>query len=168
MKIDGKKTGKIIIQALIVAGVFFAVSKWQTSGLLGKGAAAPDFTLGTLEGGEYTLSETTGRKRLVYFFSPWCRICKFSSHNIVSLRSSFAKDDLEIVAVALSWDSEAEVREFAREHDLNVPVVLGDRALGAAYRIRAYPTFYVIDERGLVSGFSTGYTTELGLRFRLL
>ena len=47
-----------------------------------------------------------------------------------------------------------------------MPVVLGDEALMAAYKISAFPTLYFVDEHGLITARALGYTTTLGLMLR--
>jgi hypothetical protein len=49
-----------------------------------------------------------------------------------------------------------------------MPVLLGDRATGAAYRIQGYPTYYVIDAEGRVARRDTGLSTVAGLWLRTL
>jgi hypothetical protein len=49
-----------------------------------------------------------------------------------------------------------------------MPVLAGDAATGAAYRVHGYPTYYVIDAQGRIARRDTGFTTVAGLWFRTL
>lgn len=154
------------VAALIL--VFSLISHWQARNLLSADGnqQAPQFQLAGLDGTEYDLAATTGKTRLLYFFAPWCHVCALSAGNIENLRRWRSEDDLSIYMIALSYDSEAAVREFAREHELHVPVLLGNDELMRDYQIRGFPTYYVVDAAGQLQDRSLGYSTSLGLWWR--
>jgi len=100
---------------------------------------------------------------LVCFFVPWCEVCAASSSNIKYLRRLRNTDDLNILLVALDWQSPAEVREYVDRHDIQVPVVLGDRQVTNDWNIYAFPTYYILDEQLRVIRRDLGYSTLAGL-----
>jgi peroxiredoxin len=155
-------------QILVAVVVIWGVSEWQARGLLPRETSAPAFSLRSLEGEELTVESLRGRKVVLYFFAPWCSVCNLASKNIVALREARGEDDVAIVAVGLGWNRRSEVEEFASEHHLNVPVLLGNDEVLRDYNIGAFPTIYVLDERGVVQDRLVGYTTEIGLRLRTL
>ena len=56
----------------------------------------------------------------------------------------------EILAVNLG-DSRGKVSEFMQEYKLNFPAVLDEKSItGSRYNVRAIPTTYIIDRRGLI------------------
>ncbi len=156
------------IQLLILGAVVWGVTEWQARDLLPRETPAPSFNLTSLEGRELSTDALRGRKTVIYFFSPWCSVCELASKNIVALRRARPESEVAIVAVGLGWRDRRELERFAEEHDLNVPVLLGDEAVLREYNIRAFPTIYILDERGVVRDRVVGYTTELGLRLRTL
>ena len=50
----------------------------------------------------------------------------------------------------------------------DVPVLLGTPELLNSYRIRAFPTVYVLNESGNIDGSTVGYSSTLGLWWRTL
>jgi hypothetical protein len=56
--------------------------------------------------------------------------------------------------------------DYARKHRLTVPLLIGDPTTAANYRIRGYPTYYVVDTAGRIAGRDFGYTTAPGLWLR--
>lgn len=147
--------------------VFLVVSAFQSRNMLAAdGEAAPDLRGITLAGERYDLAELRERPALVYFFAPWCTICAVSADNLVRLRRWRDVEDLEIVAVALDWESEAEVRDYVERHELNVRVVLAGAEVARDWRIQAFPSYYVLDERHRVLRRDIGYSTQLGLWLR--
>ena len=161
------KLRSILLNAGIVIIVFSVASAFQSRNMLdADGEAAPPLRGVTLDGEVYGLAGVSGRPALIYFFAPWCKICAASADNLVRLRRWRDEEDLEIVAVALDWQTSEEVREYVERHALNVKVVLGSREVTRDWQIQAYPSYYVLDERHRVLRRDIGYSTQLGLWLR--
>jgi len=142
-------------------------SWWQNRGTLAAdNQPAPDFKLQALDGTTYQLSDVKGKEVLVYFFAPWCSICRLSADNLNDLRAARSEDELLIVMLALSYDDRKEVEDFVADLDLKVPVLMGSEQQIADYQITGFPTYYVIDEAGTLASRFMGYSTELGMRVR--
>ncbi|MEH6473385.1 MAG: redoxin domain-containing protein [Halopseudomonas sp.] len=144
--------------------LWVGISYWQQNNLIQDRALAPVFTLNSLSGDEVALGDIQSKHTLLYFFAPWCSICKLSIGNLNKLN---ADESLAVVAVALNYDSSAEVAEFAGGEELAVPVLLGTHQTLSDYRIEMFPTYYVLDEQKRVISKSVGYSTELGMKARL-
>lgn len=154
-------------ELVLIALIVVAVRWYQTRDLLpADAAAAPPFRLQALSGEVVDLADLRGRPTLLYFFAPWCRICSVSAGNIQHLRAAVAEEKLNIIMVALSYESSATVRAFSRRHGLEVPVLLGTSATAGDFRVPGFPTYYVIDSNGAIVSRDFGYTTYLGLRWR--
>jgi thioredoxin-dependent peroxiredoxin len=124
---------------------------------LAVGEKAPNFTLPTMTGQPFTLSEALGRRTVVLFFypkdnTPGCTVeaCTFRDHY-----DAFAEAGADVVGV--SSDSEASHAGFASKHKL--PMTLVSDAGGkvrALYDVR--PTLglfpgratFVIDRSGTI------------------
>ncbi len=85
-----------------------------------------------------------------------------------NLETAYQQGKLNAIAIALDYQSIAEVKQFTDSLDLTMPVLLGSKSTGQDYKISAYPTYYVIDEQLAITAHSMGYSTELGLRMRTL
>lgn len=161
------KTKSLALNATLVIAVFVIASAFQSRNMLAAdGEAAPGLRGTTLAGERYDLAELRERPALVYFFAPWCRICAASADNLVRLRRWRDVEDLEIVAVALDWQSADEVRAYVERHELNVRVVLGGADVARDWQIQAFPSYYVLDHRHRVLRRDIGYSTQLGLWLR--
>lgn len=156
-----------ILQAAVLLLPALAVYAWQTRDLLPDGARipAPALTLPALDGDALDPAALEGRPAVLYFFAPWCGICSASAPQLRWFDRFFG-DSTPLVLVALDFESPAQVREWVRRHDLEAPVVLGDAAAAAAFRIRGFPTYYVLDRQGRIAARDFGFTTVLGLWLR--
>jgi thiol-disulfide isomerase/thioredoxin len=161
------KVSSLLLNVVLVIVVFAVVSAFQARNMLGTDRqAAPDLQATTLQGSEFDLGAADARPTLVYFFAPWCHYCAFSSDNLVRLRRLRGESSLRIITVALDWQSAAEVQEYAEQHELNVPVLLGDASISRDWKVYGFPTYYVLDSEHRVVRRDIGYTTQLGLLWR--
>ncbi|MCF6288675.1 MAG: TlpA family protein disulfide reductase [Proteobacteria bacterium] len=161
------KWASILFEVTIIVLILATFSWYQNRGTLAAdGAMAPDFTLQSLTGETIQLSQLKGKKVLIYFFAPWCKICHMSGDNLNALRKARDKEELEILVIGVSYEFEAEVQDFANELQLTVPVLYGNNQIMHDYKIKGFPTYFVIDKDGKVTHRSVGYSTELGMRLR--
>jgi len=145
--------------------VFLAVHAWQTRDLP-VNEAAPFTHLAQLDGSGSRNAVATGQVGIVYFFAPWCRVCRVSIGNLDDLVAggSVAWGTL----VALDYADADEVREFVDRTSVTLPVLLGDAGTARAWSIQAFPTYYVIDADGRIHSRSVGYSSALGMWARNL
>ena len=155
-------------QILAFLVLLFLVNEWQSRGLLSRRSEAPAFELTAIDGGRYSLADARGKTVVLYFFAPWCSVCRVTSANVEALRQRRSERDVVIYAIGLGWRRRAEVEQFAREHHLTMPVLLGNEQVLRDYHINVFPTIYVIDADGKVRDRVVGYTTEAGLLLRSL
>ncbi len=157
----------LLLNVVFVVVVFATVTAFQTRNMLSTSATpAPALSGALLRGGDYDLAAVGEKPVLVYFFAPWCRICGASADNLVRLRRWRGDGSLEILAVALDWQTAAEVRDYVERHEIDLPVLLGDWRIARDWRIAAFPTYYVLDSRQRVQRRDLGYSTQLGLWWR--
>jgi peroxiredoxin len=143
-----------------------AVMAWQTRHLPGAGTPAPAFSLSTLSGETVRLEDLRGRPVVLTFWAPWCGVCKVESSNLSAVRGQVG-ERAHVVSVAVAWRDVEDVRRFAREQGVDYPVLLGDAALMEAYRVEQFPTTFFLSPEGRIERAAVGYTTRLGLLWRL-
>jgi peroxiredoxin len=125
------------------------------------GAKLPDFSLETIDGETFTLSEHVGREVIVMsFWATWCVPCLAELPHLEKLY--VAEKDRGLVVVAVSMDeptTQSEVAPTARRIGLTMPVVLDTDQL--AVRLyngqRNAPMTVVIDRAGKIVRSSPGY-----------
>ena len=136
------------------------LSSWQKE-------SAPNFELTSLEGNEsfiYQTAHGVEHNTVVYFFAPWCSVCRISIQNLQNL---YERDEnISIVAVALDFVDVDEVALFSQDLNLTFPILLGNEEVKQRYQVSAYPSYYVLNQLGTIEYRSMGYSTELGLFLR--
>ena len=102
---------------------------------------------------------------MLYFFAPWCGVCAASSPQLRWF-DRWKGEEVQVVLVGLDWSSPAELADYAARHELTLPILAAGPQTATDYRIRGYPTYYVLDADGRIAGRDFGYTTAPGLWLR--
>jgi len=146
---------------LLVFVVLFAIHIWQTRDM--PVGDAPQLQGILLEGKTVSLKDFRGRPVLVHFWATWCPICRTEEGSIDSVA-----DDYQVLSVAMTSGKAEEIAAYMEENDLDFPVLMDESGiLAVAWGVRGVPSSFIIDPSGKIRHVSVGYTTELGLRFRL-
>ncbi|MBA2663582.1 MAG: TlpA family protein disulfide reductase [Bradymonadaceae bacterium] len=151
----------------VFAAIFLAIMAYQTRHLVGGGELAPHFELRTLDGELVRSSDLAGKPSILYFWAPWCGVCKIQSPTLSSFHKSYG-DEVNVYAVVVDYGSVDELKAYVARENIDYPVLLGTRELAAHYRVNSFPTLYFLDKDSQVRRTVIGYTTGLGLRARLL
>lgn len=123
------------------------------------GTTAPDFGLETLSGENVRLSDLRGKIVLINFWATWCEPCKIEMPFFEKLYQE-NKSRLEILAVNFD-EPQQKVKQFAEEYGLSFPVLLDPGAeVQNLYRVRGYPTTFIVNEEGITSFHHIGLVTE--------
>ena len=131
-------------------GVFYITT---TQGL----SAAPSTTIHSLDATQYDLA-VSGKTRLISFYSPDCPISKRDAANLNALHNQFTEQPVEVVAVAMSYDSREAIDAFSEIRQIEYEVAHDtDGSIAAAFPgVRFTPTTFLIDENGNIVWKHTG------------
>ena len=148
--------------------IFILLSEWQAADMRNEGEEVKPLTSPTLGGDIMTFPDQSAQSEntLVYFFAPWCTICDLSMGNLNLVKHQF-NSDVNVLIVALDYQSIEEVQEFIADKELDFPVILGDSRWSREYQIRAFPSYYIIDSSGTVLSRTMGYSSTAGMLSRL-
>ncbi len=161
-----KRRCLVVLEILLLVAIVYSIHGWRTRDLLPDSGITPvpGFELQDLQGNRWSETSLSG-VTVLYFFAPWCGVCNSSAHQLRWFHRW--SGDVRLVLVALDWDSIDEIRDYARKHDLEPPVLVGDPATARRFRIAGYPTYYVISDGHIVRR-DYGFSTALGLWWRSL
>ena len=120
------------------------------------GQAAPDFTLRALDGKTLRLSDFRGKAVLLNFWATWCEPCKIEMPWFIEFQKQYAAQGLQVIGVAMDDSSPAEIAKFAKEMNVNYPILTGSDSeqdsIGSAYGgIQGLPETFLIDRNGKVT-----------------
>lgn len=87
------------------------------------GDEAPDFTVTTIDGEKYTLSDFRGKVVMLQFTASWCRVCREEMPFIESDIWQRHKQDENFVLLAIDRDEPAErVVQFVENIGITYPI----------------------------------------------
>jgi len=153
----------LAFDAALLVAVLVAVHAWQTRDLP-IDEMAPQTILPLLESGDPQAVISAGSVGIVYFFAPWCRICRASIGNLDNLVAGGQVG--WGTAVALDYADAGEVRAFVTQVGVSLPVLMGNSTAAADWSVGAFPTYYVIDASGRIRSRSVGWSTRAGMWMR--
>jgi thiol-disulfide isomerase/thioredoxin len=141
-----------IIAVMLFAGIRAARKNRAAGGSVSgklQGQVAPDFELQSLDGKTVKLSDFHGKAVLLNFWATWCGPCKIEMPWFVELQKEYGPQGFQIVGVAMDDASPEEIAKFAKQMDVNYPVLLGKEAVGQSYGgVGVLPTTFFIDRDG--------------------
>ena len=128
---------------------------------LENGTSAPNFS-GVLYPNDDSvhLSDYAGKVVLIDFWYKACYPCIQAIPNISSLYHKYSSQELVVLGLNPMDNSEQKRKqfpEFMEINQLDYPVVFIDRSVSKSYKVRGYPTFYVIDKTGKIAYSGVGY-----------
>lgn len=99
---------------------------------------------------------------LIHFWATWCPTCSLEASNIQRL-----SQDYNVLSIAVKSDS-YEIKKYMKEKNLNFKVVNDEYAtLAKEFNVGAYPTTFIYDKDKDLIFSEVGYTSTLGLWFRM-
>jgi thiol-disulfide isomerase/thioredoxin len=132
------------------------------------GAAAPDFVLGTADGGAVDLAALRGRVVVLDFWATWCGPCK-KALPLLHEVARWARDQdvpVEILTVNI-WDQGQgderleRVRKFWQKNGFTLPVVVDHKNQTVdSYKISGVPVTVVIRADGVVHAHHVGVVDD--------
>jgi thiol-disulfide isomerase/thioredoxin len=152
------------IRAKAAAGIVaaLAVIAAPQAASLEPGARAPGVDAVPLQPGSARVSLERLRGRVVYvdFWASWCVPCRNSMPALDALARRHGERGFTVVGVNKDA-SAADAERFLRRVPVGFSLVSdADDAIAGAFGVRAMPSGYLIDRRGVVRRVHRGFTAE--------
>lgn len=166
-----RKAGRIAAAAALVAGLGLIIFFGFTGRfpLLNPGDAravapqagslAPDFELKTLSGQSVHLKDLRGHPVLINFWATWCTPC---IQEMPMIETRYQKYSPDLVVLGVNYgEPESDVRSFVKTSGVTFDILLDNgQKIQELYRVRGYPTTFVVDSSGRVRAVQLGVMSE--------
>ena len=122
------------------------------------GNLAPEFSLKSLDGREFSLSSLMERGPVVAaFFKISCPVCQFAFPFLERIYERYHGDNVAILGI--SQDDARSTKQFASEYRVTFPLLLDNDGypVSNAYGLTNVPTIFLIDTDGKVKVSSMGF-----------
>jgi cytochrome c biogenesis protein CcmG/thiol:disulfide interchange protein DsbE len=153
--------GVLLILTILLAACGGSDPQSASSDLRGinVGNKALDFTLSSLDGDEFSLSDYQGDVVLVNFWATWCAPCQAEIPDFEAVYRSH-KDRGFVILGVNQQEAPQVIEPFVAELEMTYPVLLDPRGdLMKDYRILGMPTSLLIDREGVIQLRHTGIMT---------
>ncbi|MCI0550197.1 MAG: TlpA family protein disulfide reductase [Anaerolineae bacterium] len=148
----------LLLAGLGVIIVFGAIgwNAWRNSQTTGSGIQpgqiAPDFTVPTLGGGTFTLSQQRGKPAIIFFMAYWCGSCIPEAAALGQLQQEYG-NAVSIVAVNVdpsgTWEAIEQFKQAAGDGAF-VWASDTDQKVTLDYQLRSLDTTYILDGDGRI------------------
>ena len=152
-------------QFAIVAALIAAIGLWQTRSM--PRGPAPVVQVTAVDGVTFEIpSARLPRLTVIYFFAPWCNVCRVSIRNLDAIHKWLP--EVDVYAVALDYESKNDVLKFVQEVGVTSKVTLGSPEVRDTWNITGYPSYVIIGQDQTIRTASIGYSSQAGMLARLL
>jgi len=112
---------------------------------------APDFTLPTRDGGQWTLSEHRGKVIVINFWTTTCAPCMEEMPSLLELaRILEDRDDIELITISVDRDWETVNSAVSPDEPLTVLLDPEREVVNGSFGTRLFPETWVIDGEGVI------------------
>ncbi|RDI98637.1 TlpA family protein disulfide reductase [Dyella solisilvae] len=118
----------------------------------GRGDAFPPFELPALNGELHRLGDYGGRYTLVSFFFAECAPCIAEA----PMLSAYAREHDDMNFVAITYEDAASAKRFAKERNLDWPILHDGQGLIDVLGVSVYPTLMLVGPDGRIAGAAVG------------
>ncbi len=149
------------VEVLIFLALYFGLRAWMQREMVH--GTPPPISAADITGKPVDLESYRGRPLLIHFWASWYKICELDRGAISSVAA-----DWPVLTVAMQSGDAERLREFQAHHRMDWRTVADDdAAISKQYGVLAVPTFFILDEQGIIRFRESGFTTSWGLRLRL-
>ncbi len=119
--------------------------------------AAKDFSVPILNGKTFRLADYKGKVVFLNFWATWCPPCREEMPAMERLYQRYKDKGLVVLAVSVDAEGAPVVTPFVKTHGLSFAIGLDPTmALAARYGVRALPSSFLVDKKGLVVAQALG------------
>ena len=130
--------------------------KWKQEAWIGK--QLPDFSAVAVDGTPISVSNYRGKLLVLNWCAKWCGFCEPEIPYLKKVYEEYHHKGLEVVGVSLD-ESEAELREYIKEHDMLWPQIFDGKGweteLARYFSINSVPSQWLIDRDGTILSVGT-------------
>ncbi|RZN40158.1 MAG: redoxin domain-containing protein [Methanophagales archaeon ANME-1-THS] len=147
---------------LLVIGMLVMSGALPLHGVQAAGSEAPPFTLTSIEGTTFNLSDYQGKVVVLDLMATWCPVCKVEMKELAQLRERYT----EVVIITISVDpteTEEKLRSFKETYNADWLFALDTENILVRYNAFTLPTIVVIDPHGKITFQRAAFITAAEL-----
>lgn len=125
------------------------------------GQKAPDFTLTSIDGEEFKLSDNFGKVIVLDIMTTTCPACIEEMEHLRGIYNRYSPDDVMIITIDIeSSDSNGDLMAFKSQHGDNWTFARDIDGVANKYKVSYIPTMVIIDRDGIIRYHGAGELSE--------
>ena len=159
---DYRQRAWIFVILLVMVISILGISKLNVAFTKGNELEkAPQFVLNDINGKKVKLSSYRGKIVILDFFATWCPPCVKEIPHFVNLQKKYGKKGFIMLGISLDSKNTKKLKKFIKEKKINYPILWANKKVKKDFGgIRAIPTTFVIDQKGMIYKKYVGYRSE--------
>lgn len=128
---------------------------------------APEFHFRTLQGENISSDQLAGKVVVLDFWATWCRPCRDSVPDLRDLQKKYSRDQMMLISISADEDEE-KWRDFIAKQKMDWAQFWDhDGAVRQSFAVHAFPTYIVINEKGVITQHIEGEDQRQSVAYRL-
>ncbi len=123
---------------------------------IGIGKTAKDFTVETISGKKFTLSEQKGKVILLQFWASWCPGCREEMPNVKKCYEEFKDKGFDVIGISLDNNKE-NMMKYLEGVDVKWEISFSgkgwDDDIVKLYGVNSIPSLWLVDRKGILRYF---------------
>lgn len=151
-----------LVLIVVIGGGYFALRKPQSpltstsnkfaSHAVSVGQLAPDFSVKTIDGQQFSLAAHKGKPVIIFAMFGGCGECIPVGQTLNQIQKDFSTQGLAVVAIAiLKGEPTSVLEQYRSDTKAAFPLVSYDASVVNNYKLTAPEIIYVIDKNGNVA-----------------
>lgn len=151
-----------VFQRMVVIAAVFMSAIIPLSAAADVGMPAPEIAASRwLNSTPKSIAELKGRVALIHFWTFGCYNCRNVEPHVKEWHRQYAERGLTVIGVhtpETAYERDvANVERYLHDHDIQYPIAIdGDFTTWKRYATTAWPTWYLIDKRGILRHVHVG------------
>jgi len=155
LKTDKSRAGATMVMVAVVVGSgMYAFIVAMPSTTQGGGSNAPDFTVKTIDGGDFVMSSQRGKVVVMDLFATWCPTCNGMMPTMVKLHQRYKGAVFISISVDGSGDTDDSLKAFKNKYGADWGFALDTDTVFKRYQDPTdpfIPTFVIVNPQGKMS-----------------
>ena len=128
---------------------------------------APDFQATTAAGAPISLHQFAGKVVVLDFWATWCPPCRSSVPELKELSKKYSGDQLQLISISADSDRE-KWQGYIAKKKMDWPQIWdSNSAIRNAFGVSSFPTYLVIDRKGIIQQRIVGLNPQQTIVARL-